>query len=188
MPLLGDVFLDTVYQEDLDREVEITDHPIEDGAYISDHIQRKPLIFNISGVVNGSEALRKLSAYQRQGSRLKYSYRNQTSNLVIESFSSGHGVEVKGGFTYSMVMKQISVAKKVAVISLAKPVTNAGTKQPASKSPEPTPKKVVTVKSGDSLSKIAAAHGTNWQALYAKNKSVVGKNPDLIYPGQKIVI
>ncbi|GAA1988228.1 transglycosylase family protein [Kitasatospora viridis] len=41
-----------------------------------------------------------------------------------------------------------------------------------------------TVKSGDTLSAIAAAHGTNWQDLYQKNASVIGGNPNLILPGQ----
>ncbi|MFF2811518.1 transglycosylase family protein [Streptomyces sp. NPDC058000] len=45
-----------------------------------------------------------------------------------------------------------------------------------------------TVKSGDTLAKIAKAHGTNWKALYAANKSVVGGNPNLIFPGQKLSI
>jgi LysM repeat protein len=44
-----------------------------------------------------------------------------------------------------------------------------------------------TVKSGDSLSKIAAAHGTTWQQLYQANSSTVD-NPDLIYPGQQLTL
>ncbi|MET9290562.1 transglycosylase family protein [Streptomyces sp. NPDC003077] len=43
-----------------------------------------------------------------------------------------------------------------------------------------------TVKSGDTLAKIAAAHGTNWKKVYADNKSVIGGNPNLIFPGQKL--
>ncbi|MFI1204772.1 transglycosylase family protein [Streptomyces sp. BHT-5-2] len=45
-----------------------------------------------------------------------------------------------------------------------------------------------TVKAGDTLAKIAKAHGTNWKALYAANKSVVGGNPNLIFPGQKLSV
>ncbi|MCC9311126.1 LysM peptidoglycan-binding domain-containing protein [Kitasatospora sp. RB6PN24] len=41
-----------------------------------------------------------------------------------------------------------------------------------------------TVKSGDTLSAIAAAHGTDWHTLYQKNLSVIGANPNMIYPGQ----
>ena len=40
-----------------------------------------------------------------------------------------------------------------------------------------------TVKSGDTLSGIAATYGMSWQELYAKNKFVIGNNPNVIKPG-----
>jgi murein DD-endopeptidase MepM/ murein hydrolase activator NlpD len=48
----------------------------------------------------------------------------------------------------------------------------------------------VTVAPGDSLSALAARHCGNgsWAGLYEDNKSVVGVDPNLIYPGQKLVI
>ena len=47
-----------------------------------------------------------------------------------------------------------------------------------------------TVKPGDTLSKIAAAHHIlgGWQKLYAQNRSVVGGNPNLIYVGQHLEV
>ncbi|MET7620227.1 transglycosylase family protein [Streptomyces sp. NPDC005408] len=45
-----------------------------------------------------------------------------------------------------------------------------------------------TVRRGDTLSGIAAAHGTDWRALYAANKAVIGGDPNLIVPGQKLVL
>lgn len=44
------------------------------------------------------------------------------------------------------------------------------------------------VKSGDNLSKIAKAYNTSWKKIYEDNKDVIGKNPNLIYPGQKLII
>jgi murein DD-endopeptidase MepM/ murein hydrolase activator NlpD len=46
------------------------------------------------------------------------------------------------------------------------------------------------VVSGDTLSEIAAAKGVagGWQKLYAANKSVIGGNPDLIYPAQVLTL
>ncbi|GAB2731537.1 LysM peptidoglycan-binding domain-containing protein [Kitasatospora kifunensis] len=41
-----------------------------------------------------------------------------------------------------------------------------------------------TVKGGDTLSDIAAAHGTDWQSLYQKNAQVIGADANLIMPGQ----
>lgn len=45
-----------------------------------------------------------------------------------------------------------------------------------------------TVKKGDSLSGIASKYGMNWNDLYNRNKSVIGNNPNLIYPGQVLTI
>ncbi len=44
-----------------------------------------------------------------------------------------------------------------------------------------------TVRSGDTLGKIAAAHGTTWQALHALNRATV-PNPHMISVGQQLVL
>ncbi|MEU6668961.1 transglycosylase family protein [Streptomyces sp. NPDC046727] len=45
-----------------------------------------------------------------------------------------------------------------------------------------------TVRAGDTLSTIAARHGTTWQRIYAANKAVIGDDPDLIVPGQRLAL
>ncbi|WP_037573426.1 transglycosylase family protein [Phaeacidiphilus oryzae] len=46
------------------------------------------------------------------------------------------------------------------------------------------------VRSGDTLSRIAAAAHVSggWRHLYQENRSTVGSNPDLIYPGQRLQV
>lgn len=44
------------------------------------------------------------------------------------------------------------------------------------------------VKAGDNLSKIAKAYNTTWQKIYNDNKNIIGGNPNLIYPGQRLII
>jgi LysM repeat protein len=58
--------------------------------------------------------------------------------------------------------------------------------QPAQQ-PQASAKGTYTVRSGDTLSQIAQAHGTTWQQLYQANSSVVD-NPDLIFPGQQLTL
>ncbi|WP_031486220.1 transglycosylase family protein [Streptomyces bicolor] len=43
-----------------------------------------------------------------------------------------------------------------------------------------------TVREGDTLSGIAARHGTTWQRIFAANKAVIGGDPDVIVPGQRL--
>ncbi|WP_225822200.1 transglycosylase family protein [Streptomyces naphthomycinicus] len=45
-----------------------------------------------------------------------------------------------------------------------------------------------TVREGDTLSVIAARHGTTWQRIYSANKAVIGDDPDLIVPGQRLAL
>jgi LysM repeat protein len=45
-----------------------------------------------------------------------------------------------------------------------------------------------TVRSGDTLSAVAVAHGTTWQHLYAVNKQVIGDDPNLITPGERLKV
>lgn len=44
------------------------------------------------------------------------------------------------------------------------------------------------VKKGDVLSDIASKYGMSWQELYAKNKFIIGNNPNAIKPGQVLTI
>ncbi|MFI1395721.1 transglycosylase family protein [Streptomyces sp. NPDC020681] len=54
----------------------------------------------------------------------------------------------------------------------------------------PTHREGYTVARGDSLSKIAETEEVRggWQRLYAQNRTVVGSDPDLIHPGQKLIL
>jgi LysM repeat protein len=57
--------------------------------------------------------------------------------------------------------------------------------------PAPTPSNTVTVVPGDTLWDLSAqwlGDPTRWPELYAANKDVIGDNPDLIFPGQVLVI
>ncbi len=47
---------------------------------------------------------------------------------------------------------------------------------------------IYIVKKGDNLTKIAKKYNTTWQNIYNKNKDIIGPNPNLIYPGQKLYI
>ncbi len=44
------------------------------------------------------------------------------------------------------------------------------------------------VKSGDTLWDIANKYNTTWQKIYKDNENVIGSNPNLIIPGQKLTI
>jgi nucleoid-associated protein YgaU len=84
--------------------------------------------------------------------------------------------------------------KEYRFVSFVKMNTNGTTAKASSKRTRPNTKstpKTYVVKKGDSLWKISQnvyKDGSKWRQIYEANKKVIGKNPNLIYPGQKLVI
>ena len=69
-----------------------------------------------------------------------------------------------------------------------KAATQASTKSVAPKKAVKSEENVYTVQAGDSLWKIARAHGLNsWESIYTLNQDQID-DPDLIYVGQRFVI
>ncbi|MGP9042099.1 LysM peptidoglycan-binding domain-containing protein [Cytobacillus kochii] len=95
----------------------------------------------------------------------------------------------EGDVYYSVDFKERRTIKPIQ-LKVNRPAPPANKKTP-SKRPgksKPAQPKYYVVKSGDWLIKIAKRHGIkDWRGqLYNPNKKVIGSNPNLIYPGQKL--
>lgn len=147
MALLGGVLLNVVYADKPSRQVNVTQHPIENGESVADHVERRPLSLSISGLITGKDAaqrLAKLEDFQKKAVLLTYTHRVRLDNLVIESFDSDHGKETKGGLLFSMrlVKVRLSQASPVKGMKLPervrnKPTGDKGRQQPKEGPPQP---------------------------------------------------
>ncbi|WP_406434135.1 LysM peptidoglycan-binding domain-containing protein [Streptomyces sp. NBC_00631] len=91
-----------------------------------------------------------------------------------------------------------SVTTKSTTESATKSSTTSTTRKsaPAAKAPQRSTDRTgrtsskgdYTVREGDTLSGIAERHGTTWRHLYAANKAVIGDDPNLIVPGQRLAL
>ncbi|GHD23572.1 transglycosylase [Streptomyces violarus] len=82
-------------------------------------------------------------------------------------------------------------AASAADPATSKPATAKQWKAPARSAQHPdrsSSRGDYTVREGDTLSGVAARHGTTWQRLYAANKSAIGGDPHMIVPGLRLDI
>lgn len=110
-------------------------------------------------------------------------------DCTIESFIWGENDGTKDiNFTLEFKeYRKVKVKAKDKKEVLPTNVTPAETERPAKEVSSTT----YTVVKGDNLNKIAknlTGSTANWKAIYEQNKSVIGGNPNLIYPGQQLVI
>lgn len=108
---------------------------------------------------------------------------------TIENFTWGENDGTKDiNFTLEFKeYRKVKVKTSKRKETVAKKVVPATT-QRAAKTVKST---TYTVVKGDNLSKIAknlTGSSANWRAIYNQNKGVIGGNPNLIYPGQRLVI
>jgi hypothetical protein len=125
MAYLNDIYI-FVKDESIDRSMEVTDHPVEQGIDISDNVSRNADILNISGEIVGENASTDLSSItniMRNGELVKYYGRNIVTNAVILSFKTGHPNTIWGGCSFDMQIKTIRIANSCYTKN------NAGTQQ-----------------------------------------------------------
>jgi nucleoid-associated protein YgaU len=125
----------------------------------------------------------------RRPIRLNITGTNIMEEVTLRSFQYAERAGNLGDVYYELGLKQyVHVEfRKIDASSTGRVEMTDGAHRPDSR----TPIKSYIVIPGDTLWKIAQRHlgsGDRWKEVYEANRATIGKNPNLIYPGQKLVI
>lgn len=96
-----------------------------------------------------------------------------------------------GDIYYSITLKEYRFIPTESNVDISATTAPSKSQQKAAQRPavvnkaENSGEKTYTVKSGDSLTKV---FGKDWRKVYEANKNTIGSNPNIIRPGQKLVI
>ncbi|WP_127506939.1 LysM peptidoglycan-binding domain-containing protein [Paenibacillus humicus] len=110
--------------------------------------------------------------------------------VTIRTFEYEERAGEPGDVYYTLELKEyafISLPKKSDAPATKAAAITTSAARPSTKTAPAT----YTVKSGDTLSKIAArtlGSADKWRAIYDKNKAVIGANPNALKPGMKLVL
>lgn len=155
MPYLGEVLIDIIQSEKLNESSKTTDHALEDGEQITDHVENDPITLDITGIMidPSDEKLLKLRQYRQEGRLLTYRYISQLETVLITSFATEKDASIVDGYRFSMTLKQIRLAKAPNVIRVSvsvkkqtKAVTNVGRKSVKKVTKAPAKKVVLGAK------------------------------------------
>lgn len=116
-------------------------------------------------------------------------YMGHWSHLVVFQLSGGTAGQAVGPTTVSDLRDGKSPVRSAP--SAPQPVAAPPAAPVAAPAPAPGAPVTVTVRSGDSLWKLAQAHlgnGARWPELYALNRDAIGPNPRMIVPGTSLTL
>lgn len=135
------------------------------------------------------EYVKKIKKWMDDGEvlQLQVTTTNINEPVTIRSFSWSEKGGTVGDYDYTLELKEYEPISysKIKIVAGKKPKPS---KRPSSKNKRP---KTYTVRKHDCLWDIAKKFyhdADKWHDIYARNKKVVGRNPHLIYPGQKLVL
>lgn len=190
-----------VVDEDKSYGVDVTEHVVEDGISISDHVKRKAMTLSISGEIvgtNASSVLSKIKSMHMGGTLCTYSGRTSLSNCLIVDFSTSHPHTIWGGCEFTMTLKEIRTASttyKQTTAKKTKQTKKTGTQQVKKKT------KVTyvyhTVKKGDTIWALVASskapykkYGLSCDEVMKLNPSAFSRKGDFrtLQVGKKIIV
>lgn len=139
---IGTVTLDCTVSESHKDEVEITDHPVETGSTISDHIRKRPISLSLEGIVTNTpvvflaslmadspvendfipspdrvtRAYQELRRIQEEGEIVDVvTSLREYKNLAIESLSVSRSAETGNALNVSISLREIVLAKSLSI-------------------------------------------------------------------------
>jgi len=113
------------------------------------------------------------------------SQNNAAAEILEQNGSTGNG----DGEGPNRIRKRFVPKSRIICVLRPKTVVVASAPQSAPAPPAAPGQRTYTVVKGDNLTKIAKKFGyITWHPLYEKNRGVIGNNPDLIKPGQILLL
>lgn len=171
--------------ESITYESESTSHPVEKGIDITDHVQRKPIILSISGVISdtknkkSTEIVENIKKLQNSGSLIKYVGRISLGNMQIQSFNTNYEYKNWGGCAFDLELKEIRIANSAFDAAKSKALAKQASSQQVSQGNNS--KVYHTVKKGDCVWNLVTKQYKDLKPTYSKTMDkcnwVMSQNP-----------
>ncbi|MBC1307889.1 phage baseplate protein [Listeria booriae] len=148
--------------------VEVTQHPVEQGVAITDHVQKNNRTISVTGMLLAKDSAtaernyNTLLAKMESGAFVTYVGRTYAANYLITSMPKDYSI-VKNGFGISIELQQVRIAKSPWVKK--KTTVQVKAKKSTAKPKTSTAKKFHKIKKGECYWILARKYGTNLNTL-----------------------
>lgn len=166
-----------VVDEDADIDVDTPTHKVEKGIDLSDHVERKPIVVKISGLLIRPTAdrvetlVQKLQAIEFEGKLITYEGRRIYKNMLVSGLTIKANSGVMNGYRFSLTLTEVRIGQSSYVKPKVKAVTafkaKAGRKQTENKKSIKATTHIV--KKGDTYSSLAKKYGVSVDSLQKLN-------------------
>ena len=170
-----------VSEEENGTSIKASEHSVEQGMDLTDHVRPDSETISIRGVISGRNhrsIVSLIKKWESTGRAVSYSGRTKLSRCLIDDFSPSYSKDIQNGCQFSMIIRKVRIARPAYVPAQtaqpqeAKPTTDAGMQSVETNNSED---QYHTVKAGDTI--WALTHGA--YKKYGKScDEIMAMNPD----------
>lgn len=121
MPKIGNIEIDLIEKVDRGTGAKSSDHALEEGEPVTDHVESETKTISISGtIIDPTGAKRNLlEKYEAEGTLHTFNFTSRLENVIIESFNTTNDSSIKDGYSFTMSLKQIRIATKGKTVKVS---------------------------------------------------------------------
>lgn len=170
-----------VSEENNATAIKASEHSVEQGVDITDHVRPDAETVSLTGVISGrnhKSIVALIKSWEKAGTMVRYSGRIKLSQCLVSDFSPGYSKDIENGCSFTMTLRRIRIARPAYVAPETtqpvdvKAVADAGMQSVEANNPED---QYHTVKAGDTV--WALTHGP--YKKYGKScDEIMAMNPD----------
>lgn len=178
-----------VENEDTTFDVDIPIHKVEKGLDLTDHVEPKPDVIRLSGILvrptkeRVENLIAKLQKIEKEGWLVTYEGRRIYTNMLLHDLNIRADSSITNGYKFSCTLTEVRIARSSYVPPQIKavtdPVAQAGRKQTVNQKESPI---YHIVKRGDTYIALGKKYNVKWQQLQVWN----GYEPTKIPVGAKL--
>ena len=109
------ITFDVVEEETMEISNEVTEHAIEDGAVVADHVTLQPYVLSVDGVLVGEAADDAIDKFldwiprDNKAHMLYYSGRNTIGRMVLRDLRRDYTVSNADGYGFTLTLQRVDI-------------------------------------------------------------------------------
>lgn len=124
-----------VSEEENQTSIQASEHSVEQGESLTDHVRPDAETISVSGVISGrnhKSIVSLIKGWEKSGKAVRYSGRTKLTQCLISDFSPSYSKDIENGCGFSMTLRKVRVAKPAYVApettqaTETKPLADAG--------------------------------------------------------------
>ena len=134
-----------VSEEDNQTSISASEHSVEQGMDLTDHVRPDAESVSLRGIISGSNyksIVSLIKKWEKAGRTVNYSGRTKLSQCLIDDFAPSYSKDIQDGCQFTMVLRKIRIARPAYVPATAaqpqeaKPAADAGMQSVEANNPE----------------------------------------------------